>query len=34
MAKRLPKLIEIDEKSLIEMTRLATQINLTPSTAK
>jgi len=34
MAKRLPKLVEIDEKSLEEMKRLATQINLTPENSK
>jgi hypothetical protein len=34
MAKRLPKLIEIDEKSLARMKQLATQINLTPVTTK
>jgi hypothetical protein len=34
MAKRLPKLIEIDEKSLAEMKSLATKINLTPTKAK
>lgn len=34
MAKRLPKLIEIDEKSLAEMKALATKINLTPKLSK
>jgi hypothetical protein len=34
MAKRLPKLIEIDEKSLSRMKELAAQINLTPVTTK
>ena len=31
MAKRLPKLLEIDRKSLLQMKDLATQINITPA---
>ncbi len=34
MAKRLPKLIEIDEKSLADMKDLAVKINLTPMPKK
>jgi hypothetical protein len=34
MAKRLPKLLEIDEKSLAQMKELATKINLTPVATK
>jgi hypothetical protein len=34
MAKRLPKLIEIDEKSLAEVKALAAKINLTPKPQK
>jgi hypothetical protein len=34
MEKRLPKLIEIDEKSLAQMKELAAKINLTPKPEK
>ncbi|MBS0249435.1 MAG: hypothetical protein JSR78_00030 [Proteobacteria bacterium] len=34
MSKRLPKLIEIDERSLAEMKALAAKINLTPEVSK